>query len=77
LRNYIKTSKDKLKDLLRPPHLTHRQTLNERLKVGFIKANVVIPEPKVKSDSSDDSNNEEESELSIMGDLMQQFDLDD
>ena len=71
LRNYIKTSKDKIKDLLRPAQLAHRQTLNERLKTGFIKANVIKPEKKAKSDSdSDNSAGEEVSQMSIMEDLM-------
>jgi len=71
LRNYIKTSKEKIKDLLRPPQLAHRQTLNDRLKTGFIKANVIKPEKKAKSDSDSDNSGEVISQLSFMEDLMQ------
>ena len=70
LRNYIKTSKERIKDLLRPPQLSHRQTLNDRLKAGFIKANVVKPEKKPKSDSESEQSVENISQLSFMDELM-------
>jgi len=77
LRNYIKTSKEKIKDLLRAPQLAHRQSLNERLKTGFIKANVIKPEKKPRSDSDSEEAGDEISQLSIMEELMQQFDVDE